>query len=108
MNYEGVLTVRATSTGRDGTLAGIAALVAEAQVCGCVKAPPPDSSLLPSHICARQLQHLWRACSMLDAQLTEVATTTSELVLLGCSTIPAHSTIGCRGERRRCSGWRTA
>lgn len=31
MNYEGSLTVRATSTGADSTLFGIAALVAEAQ-----------------------------------------------------------------------------
>lgn len=31
MNYEGSLTVRATSTGADSALSGIAALVAEAQ-----------------------------------------------------------------------------
>ena len=32
MNYEGPVTVRATSTGADATLAGIARLVADAQV----------------------------------------------------------------------------
>lgn len=32
VNYEGVLTIQAASTGQDSTLAGIAALVAEAQV----------------------------------------------------------------------------
>lgn len=32
VNYEGVLTIEAASTGQDSTLAGIAALVAEAQV----------------------------------------------------------------------------
>lgn len=32
VNYEGALTIRASSTGQDSTLAGIAALVAEAQV----------------------------------------------------------------------------
>jgi cation transport ATPase len=32
VNYEGVLTIEASSTGQDSTLAGIAALVAEAQV----------------------------------------------------------------------------
>lgn len=31
VNYEGAVTVRATSTGADSTLAGIAGLVAEAQ-----------------------------------------------------------------------------
>ena len=32
VNYEGPVTVRATSTGADATLAGIARLVADAQV----------------------------------------------------------------------------
>lgn len=35
MNYEGVLTIEAASTGQASTLAGIAALVAEAQVLYC-------------------------------------------------------------------------
>ncbi len=47
VNYEGALTIRASSTGQDSTLAGIAALVAEAQVW----------SLLPVASTMRKTQH---------------------------------------------------
>ncbi len=59
VNYEGPVTVRATSTGADATLAGIARLVADAQVCSSPRAllSTPSLALLVTHNARRAAMH---------------------------------------------------
>ncbi len=82
VNYEGPVTVRATSTGADATLASIARLVADAQVCSVYKC-----MLLTTVACTA-----WRAQH--PPRVQEEATVAFRVeTSLGSPSVPALSSI---------------